>query len=314
MSDFVAGPARAAGERGIDAYDGGSPPPVLMAALGAAALIAVVLVAVFSTGGGGADSDSGSSGALVGAAAGADMEGRVRLTVSFQGDGSGRIEIGPRGDTCTERCQHSFATGTRVTVRATPASGSTFAGWSGSCDGDGRCSFVMDKPRTLTVALERKPAPAPASSEPLCPGDDATTCEDDGADALDTRPIGRSDCLDGKDNDGDGLTDAAQDPGCDADDTEAEGSAPAMTPPPAATNDCADGRDNDRDGLTDSAQDPDCTTGAAESGAATGGAATRRPPAAIDDCADRKDNDGDGLVDKAQDPGCDEDRTEAGAP
>ena len=325
MSDFVAGPASAVGERGTDVHSGGSPPPVLVAALGAAALIAVIIfVAAFSLGSAGDNGSPGSSIGLAGAAPGADLEGRVVLTVSFAGGGSGRIKIGPRGDTCTERCKHSFATGTRVTVRVTPGSGSTFEGWGGSCDGDGRCSFVMDKNRTLTVTLERKPAPAPApapaaaSDEPLCVGDDATTCEDDGSDPLAERSSGGSDCSDGKDNDGDGLTDAAQDPGCDADDSEDDGSppAPGTTPPPVVADDCADGRDNDRDGLTDSAQDPDCTNGRTETGTATGGTATPPPPAApaISECADRRDNDGDGLVDKAQDPGCDADRTEAGAP
>jgi hypothetical protein len=56
-------------------------------------------------------------------------------------------------------------------------------------------------------------------------------------------------CSNGIDDDGDGLTDYPNDPGCDnATDTD------EASPPPAA---CADGQDNDGDGLTD-LKDPGC--------------------------------------------------------
>lgn len=57
-------------------------------------------------------------------------------------------------------------------------------------------------------------------------------------------------CNDGRDNDGDGLIDYPDDPGCDSAGDEDEYNAP----PPA----CADNEDNDGDGLTDYPDDPGC--------------------------------------------------------
>lgn len=93
-------------------------------------------------------------------------------------------------------------------------------------------------------------------------------------------------CADGQDNDGDGLIDYPNDPGCDsaADDDE-------YNAPPAA---CADGQDNDGDGLVDYPNDPGCESAADND-------EYNAPPAA---CADGQDNDGDGLIDYPNDPGC----------
>lgn len=94
--------------------------------------------------------------------------------------------------------------------------------------------------------------------------------------------IGEAACNDGVDNDGDGLTDYPDDPGCedafDADETDI----------PA----CADGIDNDNDGDIDFPNDTSCSSylDDDESG----------PPA----CSDGVDNDGDGQTDFPDDPGC----------
>src|SRR5690606_36034198 len=57
-------------------------------------------------------------------------------------------------------------------------------------------------------------------------------------------------CSDGADNDGDGLVDFPDDPGCESadDDSELDGRPPA----------CSDGVDNDGDGLVDHPADPGC--------------------------------------------------------
>jgi len=319
MSDYAAGRTSGVHDGGIGARDGGSPPPLLLGALGAAALIAVLLLVLFSVGGGGDDNAPGGPDEVGAAAAApiASADGRVRLTVAFEGDGGGRILIAPRTDECTQACAHSFVNGTRVTVTAVPGRNSTFDGWGKACGGRKGCTFVMDRARALTVTFASKPD----GLDEVCDGnaDEPSYC----ADGSGTAASSSGDCVDGKDNDGDGLTDAAQDPGCDADDTEADSSplddfdetAPPP-PPPAGVNDCADGKDNDRDGLTDSAQDPDCTSGTSE----TGASAPPPPPAATpkattpskSECNDGKDNDGDGLIDRAQDPGCEADGSEAG--
>jgi hypothetical protein len=111
-------------------------------------------------------------------------------------------------------------------------------------------------------------------------------------------PPGDPTCSDGRDNDGDGLTDGA-DPGCQT------------QPPPKQ---CSDGVDNDGDGLIDFGSnpfhnDPDCDSPQddSESGAP--------------ECSDGVDNDGDGLIDFGSnrfhnDPDCDspQDDSESGAP
>jgi hypothetical protein len=300
MSDF-AGPASGARGGGTDPWRGGTPPPVLLAALGAAALIAVTLIAlVASSGDGGGDGQllpAGGAGATATAA-----QTRVPLTVSIEGGGSGTVRIAP-GVSCSESCEQEFASGTRLNVTADAASDSTFEGWGDACSDSARCSFVMDGERSLTATFEDSAAaPQCDEADPSCAADDTQAPSD--------RPATPSDCQDGRDNDGDGLTDAAQDPGCDRG-SEADSSAAPNTPatpttdtpaPPAATNECADGRDNDGDGLTDRAQDPNCATGTSEGGARQ----------ARSECRDGRDNDGDGLVDTAQDPGCVRDSTEAG--
>jgi hypothetical protein len=98
-------------------------------------------------------------------------------------------------------------------------------------------------------------------------------------------------CSDEIDNDGDGLADFPNDPGCDDFTDTSERSAALV---------CDDGRDNDGDGLTDFPEDPDCTSIDDGSEAAD----PPEPPAPA--CSDGRDNDGDGLVDFPNDPGCDD--------
>jgi hypothetical protein len=70
----------------------------------------------------------------------------------------------------------------------------------------------------------------------------------------------KNDCSDGRDNDGDGLTDTAQDPDCVAGTSEGG----KATGTARAPSECRDGKDNDRDGLTDRAQDPGCAADGTE--------------------------------------------------
>jgi hypothetical protein len=90
-----------------------------------------------------------------------------------------------------------------------------------------------------------------------------------------------AECSDGVDNDGDGLTDHPNDPGCSSPSDPSEVGSAA----------CDDGIDNDGDGLVDASNDPGCTGpgDASELGSTA--------------CDDGVDNDGDLGVDSA-DPGC----------
>jgi hypothetical protein len=74
------------------------------------------------------------------------------LTVNKAGTGSGTVAGGAIncGSTCTAT---NLASGTSVTLTATPASGSTFAGWSGACTGTGSCVVSMTADRTVTATF-----------------------------------------------------------------------------------------------------------------------------------------------------------------
>ncbi|MGZ8613675.1 MAG: InlB B-repeat-containing protein [Actinomycetota bacterium] len=78
------------------------------------------------------------------------------LTLSFSGDGGGRVTSEPPGVDCIDDCEAGFVDGTAVTLTADPDPGSVFAGWSGSCAGTGTCQLTMDQARsvTATFALE----------------------------------------------------------------------------------------------------------------------------------------------------------------
>ena len=307
MSDYVAGPGPGGYRRAADPPPSGALPVVVLALVATLLLVGVIFMSILMTEGGDA-----STPAQPAAAAGAG-EDRVLLEVTFEGDGSGEIEFDPGSESCSRNCRKEFPTGVRLTVTPRPAEDSTFDGWAHACNGDGRCSFVIDDNLSLTVAFEAKAVKERKQArvvKPECkgllPGEINPECSGDGAG---DDPLTRSDCLDGRDNDRDGLTDAAQDPSCDDGNLESGKAAPAA-PPPRAASDCSDGNDNDGDGLTDTEQDPDCLEGENEAGtpARRGDAGASRPAS---DCGDGRDNDGDGLIDTAQDPGCERDRSEA---
>jgi len=122
-------------------------------------------------------------------------------------------------------------------------------------------------------------------------------------------------CNDGIDNDGDGLTDYPNDPGCSSvDDTTELGS-----------NECDDGIDNDGDGLIDTndvgcsspsgLDETNCGDSICEGGETPVSCPSDCP---VFECNDGIDNDGDSLIDFPNDPGClsatDDDETDVSGP
>jgi hypothetical protein len=81
------------------------------------------------------------------------------LTVSRGGGGSGTVTSSPTGIACGPTCSASFPHGTPVTLTATPAAGSMFAGWSGACTGSGQCSVTMTTNQTVTATFTHVPPP-----------------------------------------------------------------------------------------------------------------------------------------------------------
>ncbi|MFZ4440039.1 MAG: SUMF1/EgtB/PvdO family nonheme iron enzyme [Syntrophales bacterium] len=76
------------------------------------------------------------------------------LSISKPGNGSGTVASAPSGINCGTTCSAPFAGGASVTLTATPASGSTFSGWSGACSGTGTtCSLVMNTDNSVTATF-----------------------------------------------------------------------------------------------------------------------------------------------------------------
>src|SRR5439155_8700557 len=65
------------------------------------------------------------------------------LTLTEVGGGRGTVSSSPSGLSCGSSCAHAFTYGTGVTLTATAAAGSSFAGWSGDCSGSGSCTLTM---------------------------------------------------------------------------------------------------------------------------------------------------------------------------
>ncbi|MGH7344058.1 MAG: right-handed parallel beta-helix repeat-containing protein, partial [Candidatus Rokuibacteriota bacterium] len=79
----------------------------------------------------------------------------VSLTVTRTGNGA--VASSPAGISCGSACSASFASGTSVTLTATPAAGSVFTGWSGGgCSGTGSCAVTV----TTSTTVSAKFAPA----------------------------------------------------------------------------------------------------------------------------------------------------------
>jgi hypothetical protein len=75
------------------------------------------------------------------------------LGVTRAGTGTGTVTSSPSGINCGTSCTANYASGTSVTLAAAAASGSTFAGWSGSCTGTGSCVLSMTASRSVTATF-----------------------------------------------------------------------------------------------------------------------------------------------------------------
>jgi VCBS repeat protein/List-Bact-rpt repeat protein len=82
---------------------------------------------------------------------------RNTLTITKAGTGSGTVTSNPPGINCGATCSAAYNSGTVVSLTATPATGSTFTGWSG-CDAVSgtTCTVSMSAARSVTVTFTRQ--------------------------------------------------------------------------------------------------------------------------------------------------------------
>jgi YVTN family beta-propeller protein len=83
------------------------------------------------------------------------------LTVGEAGTGNGQVTSSPAGINCSvssNQCSAPFKFVTTVTLTASAAAGSTFAGWSGECNGTGTCSVTVGSNINVTATFTTNPS------------------------------------------------------------------------------------------------------------------------------------------------------------
>ena len=76
------------------------------------------------------------------------------LTLTKAGGGTGTVTSSPVGISCGSTCTHAFAHGTAVTLTAITSARSRFAGWSGDCSGNARCTLTMSANHAVTATFK----------------------------------------------------------------------------------------------------------------------------------------------------------------
>lgn len=91
-----------------------------------------------------------------------------RLTVARTGSGTGTVTSNPLGINCGTDCQEDYAVNAIVALSATPATGSTFTGWSGDADCiDGSVTMSAARSCSANFSIGSPGAPAVIVTPPV---------------------------------------------------------------------------------------------------------------------------------------------------
>ena len=90
---------------------------------------------------------------ISGCGGGGSSEPPSPVQVSVTLSGSGTVTSSPAGINCGTTCSQTFSAGTQVTLSATPATGFSFGGWSGSCTGTGACVLPTSGAQSVTASF-----------------------------------------------------------------------------------------------------------------------------------------------------------------
>jgi hypothetical protein len=101
---------------------------------------------------------------------GSTHDERSSLDVTKSGAGTGTVTSLPARIDCGSTCSGEFFEGVAVTLTATPASGSRFAGWSGACSGAGTCAVEIGESQSVNAEF----VPTSSGGEEASGGDSGT--------------------------------------------------------------------------------------------------------------------------------------------
>jgi hypothetical protein len=96
----------------------------------------------------------------------------VQLRVSVTGTAKGTIASNLPSPECTSKCTINWDPGSTVTLKATPAAGARFVGWSGACAGVAPCVLTLQTPQVVSALF----GPETVSARVATTGRGTVTC------------------------------------------------------------------------------------------------------------------------------------------